>query len=99
MPPPIQHAREPRANADREFITKFEPHALRTFTPTQAVIAHSAGVYHWNADGRRLYDFSSGVLVSNLGHNPARWMKRMAGYMGWRPELLGPVDGTKSGEG
>jgi 4-aminobutyrate aminotransferase-like enzyme len=30
-----------------------------------------------------LYDFTSGVLVSNLGHNPATWMKRLADYMGW----------------
>ena len=44
--------------------------ALRTFTPTQAVIAKSAGVFHWTADGRKLYDFTSGVLVANLGHNP-----------------------------
>lgn len=83
MPPPIQHAREPRANADREFITKLEPHALRTFTPTQVVIAHSAGVYHWTADGRRLFDFTSGVLVSNLGHNPTSWMRAYSKYMNW----------------
>jgi len=83
MPPAIQHAREPLANADRETLNKFEPHALRTFTPTQAVIARSAGVYHWTPDNRRLYDFSSGVLVSNIGHNPDAWMRRFQQYMGW----------------
>jgi 4-aminobutyrate aminotransferase-like enzyme len=83
MPPPIQHAREPQSNANREVATKLEPHALRTFTPTQAVLASSAGVYHWTADGRRLYDFTSGVLVSNLGHNPAGWMRAYSKYMNW----------------
>lgn len=83
MPPAIQHAREPLANANRETLTKLEPHALRTFTPTQAVITRSAGVYHWTPDNRRLYDFSSGVLVSNLGHNPEAWMSRFQQYMGW----------------
>ena len=51
---------------------RFEPKALRTYTPTQAVLARSAGVYHWTPEGRRLYDFTSGVLVANLGHNPRR---------------------------
>jgi 4-aminobutyrate aminotransferase-like enzyme len=83
MPPAIQHANEPKSNADRVTLTKFEPHALRTFTPTQAVITRSAGVYHWTPDNRRLYDFTSGVLVSNLGHNPEQWMRHFQQYMGW----------------
>ena len=60
-----------------------EPRSLRTFTPTQAVIARSAGLYHWTPEGKRLFDFTSGVLVANLGHNPVRWMERFAGYLGW----------------
>jgi len=47
------------------------------------VLARSAGVFHWTPEGRRLYDYSSGVLVANLGHNPLRWMQRFANYMGW----------------
>ena len=80
---PIRHANEPRSNRDREIIARSEPRSLRTFTPSQAVISRSAGVYHWTADGRRLYDYTSGVLVSNLGHNPVEWQKRFAKYMGW----------------
>jgi 4-aminobutyrate aminotransferase-like enzyme len=83
MHPPIRHANEPRANTQREALTQAEPLALRTFTPTQAVLERSAGVYHWTPDGRRLYDFSSGVLVSNLGHNPTRWMRAFYRYMNW----------------
>ncbi len=83
MPLPIQHPREPLSNAGREALGKLEPHSLRTFTPTQAVIAQSAGVYHWTPDGRRLYDFTSGVLVSNLGHNSVRWMQAYSRYMNW----------------
>jgi 4-aminobutyrate aminotransferase-like enzyme len=83
LPPPICHANEPRSNAERELLTRLEPHALRTFTPTQTVISHSAGVFHWTPDGRRLYDFSSGVLVSNLGHNPTSWMRAYTRYMNW----------------
>jgi 4-aminobutyrate aminotransferase-like enzyme len=83
MPPHIQHAGEPAGNADREALARLEPRALRTFTPTQVDIAASAGVFHHTADGRRLYDFTSGVLVSNLGHNPTRWLARFARYMTW----------------
>ena len=47
------------------------------------MLARSAGVYHWTPEGRKLFDFSSGVLVANLGHNPSTWMKKFTGYMGW----------------
>lgn len=83
MSSPVQHPSESSSNAARATAARFEPRCLRTFTPTQAVIARSAGVYHWTPEGRRLYDFSSGVLVANLGHNPTAWMKRFLDYMGW----------------
>ena len=94
VPAPIQFPAETQSNAFRETITLKEPIALRTFTPSQAVLTKSAGVFHWTSEGRRLYDFSSGVLVANLGHNPRRWMQRFCGYMGWQPEhVSGAGDG------
>src|SRR5437763_3521630 len=83
MTAPIQHPGETHSNAARAAVTETEPRALRTFTPTQAVLARSEGIYHWTPEGRRLYDFTSGVLVSNLGHNPQRWMQRFFQYMDW----------------
>lgn len=83
MTTPLHHPNETTSNADRDLVARFEPKALRTFTPTQAVFAKSAGVYHWTPEGRKLFDFSSGVLVANLGHNPTRWMNRFVQYMGW----------------
>jgi 4-aminobutyrate aminotransferase-like enzyme len=77
------HPQEPTSNIVRSDANRFEARSLRTFTPTQAVLARSSGVFHWTAEGRRLYDFTSGVLVANLGHNPVSWMRRFAGYMGW----------------
>jgi 4-aminobutyrate aminotransferase-like enzyme len=47
------------------------------------VLARSAGVFHWTPEGRRLYDFTSGVLVANLGHNPQSWMRRFMQHMNW----------------
>jgi 4-aminobutyrate aminotransferase-like enzyme len=79
----IEHPGEPRSNAIRQIIDRREPAAVRTFTPSQLTIAKSAGVFHWTADGRRLYDYTSGVLVANLGHNPVEWQRRFLGYMGW----------------
>ncbi len=86
--PAIVFPGEPKANAVRATLTQGEPVSLRTFTPSQVVIARSAGVFHWTSDGRRLYDYTSGVLVANLGHNPRRWMQRFAGYMGWTENTL-----------
>src|SRR6266852_5542981 len=80
----IHHSHEPASNTDRELAARFEPKSLRTFTPSQAVLARSAGVYHWTPEGRKLFDFSSGVLVANLGHNPSAWMQKFVGYMGWK---------------
>ena len=83
MTTPVHHAHEPESNPIRDGLARFEPRALRTFTPTQAVLARSAGVFHWTPEGRKLYDFTSGVLVSNLGHNPQAWMRGFLEHLGW----------------
>ncbi len=89
MTTPIEFEDEELSNAARRTIADKEPLAQRTFTPSQAVFAKSAGCFHWTPEGRRLYDFSSGVLVTNLGHNPTRWLKRFFDYLGWDAAALG----------
>ncbi len=91
----IQHPGEPLSNRIRLDAARSEPRSLRTYTPTQAVLARSAGIYHWTPEGKRLFDFTSGVLVANLGHNPVRWMERFRGYMGWTGDK--PVSPTPEG--
>ena len=93
MPESIKFAGEDRSNAAREVIATKEPVALRTFTPSQAVFTKSAGVFHHTADGRKLYDYSSGVLVGNLGQNPRNWTKRFLDYLSWTPEAFAGGDG------
>lgn len=78
----IQHPEEEESNEARRFLSETEPLTQRTYTPSLAVLAESAGSYHWTPEGRKLADFSSGVLVANLGHNPARWWQRVFAYMG-----------------
>ena len=90
----IEFDGEDTSNDVRQIVGRTQPHSLRTFTPSQAVLSTSAGVFHWTPEGRRLYDYSSGVLVANLGHNPVRWMKRFQNYLGWSAEkLTAPDDG------
>jgi 4-aminobutyrate aminotransferase-like enzyme len=95
MTSPIQHAHEEASNRVRAGAARFEPRSLRTYTPTQAVLARSAGAFHWTPEGRRLYDFTSGVLVANLGHNPQTWLQRFNAHMGWTgaplPEKAAPA--------
>ena len=93
MTSPIEFPDETRSNAARRIVAEREPLALRTFTPSLAVLARSAGVFHWTPEGRRLYDYSSGVLVANLGHNPRRWLQRLAEYLGWTPETFAGGEG------
>lgn len=92
--PAILFPGEALSNQARESLAANEPLALRTYTPSQAVLAKSAGVYHWTADGRRLYDYSSGVLVANLGHNPVRWTQNLLKNMGWNelPTAAAPAN-------
>ena len=80
----IEHRGEEQSNDVRRRAAAVEPRALRTYTPSLAVIARSAGSYHWTPEGRMLADFSSGVLVANLGHNPATWWRRAIEYLGMR---------------
>jgi 4-aminobutyrate aminotransferase/(S)-3-amino-2-methylpropionate transaminase len=87
-PFPAEHAGERESNRARQLSARVEPRSLRTFSPSQAVIARSAGSCHWTADGKKLWDFTSGVLVSNLGHNPTSWMRRFSRHMGWGAEAL-----------
>jgi 4-aminobutyrate aminotransferase-like enzyme len=86
-PAAIHHPQEAASNATRDLVARYEPRTLRTYTPTQAVLSRSAGIYHWTLEGRQLYDFASGVLVANLGHNPISWLNRFVEYLGW--EFLG----------
>lgn len=96
MTSPLHHPQEVTSNNARDLVARFEPRALRTYTPSQAVLARSAGIYHWTPEGRRLYDFTSGVLVANLGHNPGPWMQRFTEYMGWKA-AMGPGKAAPEG--
>ena len=81
-PSSIAHSGETSSNDIRRRMVAAEPKALRTFTPSMAVIARSSGCYHYTPEGRKLADFSSGVLVANLGHNPKRWWSKVIAYLG-----------------
>ena len=63
----IQHEGEPRANAIRERLNAVVGRGQRTYTPSQLTVEKAEGCTLWTVDGRRLLDFTSGVLVTNLG--------------------------------
>lgn len=77
----VEHDGEETSNHLRHDLVETEPTCLRTRTPSMAVLHRSAGSYHYTPEGRKLADFTSGVLVANLGHNPKRWWKRVMEYM------------------
>ena len=78
----LAHVGEEHSNQLRRKLADVEPLCLRTRTSSLAVIERSAGSYHWTSDGRKLADFTSGVLVANLGHNPAEWWEKLNHYLG-----------------
>ena len=77
----INHEGESESNDLRSQVYRDQPIAIRTYTPSLAVLSHSAGSYHWTPEGRKLADFSSGVLVANLGHNQSDWWRRVLRYL------------------
>jgi adenosylmethionine-8-amino-7-oxononanoate aminotransferase len=46
-------------------------------TPRRPVIEYSKGIYHFDSDGRKLLDASSGPVVSNIGHGNERVIEAM----------------------
>jgi 4-aminobutyrate aminotransferase-like enzyme len=91
----LHHPGEQQSNTTRDLIAQSEPRALRTYTPTLAVLSRSAGIFHWTPEGRRLYDLTSGVLVANLGHHPRSWWKRFQDYLG--PECFRQTESETEG--
>jgi len=64
----IAHPGESAANAVRSKLDKYVGKGQRTFTPSQLTVAKARGCRVWTVDGRTLIDFTSGVLVANLGY-------------------------------
>jgi 4-aminobutyrate aminotransferase-like enzyme len=82
---PIQHDQEPEGNRVRAGRSTLIGRGQSTYTPTEMVVAKAAGCYLWTADGRRLTDFTSGVLVANLGHAHKGFERACANYAGQLP--------------
>ena len=77
----IEHKGESTSNAIRKRLEKSVGRGQRTNTPTLAVIARAANSSLWTPDGKRLLDFTSGVLVSNLGHNHFKFENHFRRYL------------------
>ncbi|MDA7980614.1 MAG: aspartate aminotransferase family protein [Pirellulales bacterium] len=84
------------SNQLRVEAAALEPRSFRTYTPTLTVAERSAGSYLWTPEGRMLADFTSGVLVTNLGHHPIDWWKSVLDHMGLREHLVARNPGAAS---
>jgi len=74
------HPQEPEGNRLRDAWDRYVGRGLSTYTPTRAVVERAEGSLLWTTDGRKLYDFASGVLVTNLGHGHGGFEARLADY-------------------
>lgn len=54
---------------------EYEPPCMADQVPV--VWDHGEGVWVWDVDGNRFLDFTSGVLVTNLGHSHPRHVERI----------------------
>lgn len=76
----VQVEGELHSNQIRRSAVKLIARGHKTYTPAQPVISRADGVYLWTAEGAKLLDFTSGVLVANLGHNNRHFEERYREY-------------------
>jgi len=76
----ISFDNEPKSNALRLLVDQYVGQGQSTWTPTQVVISRAKGRCLWTVEGQRLIDFTSGVLVSNIGYAHRGFEKRLAKY-------------------
>jgi 4-aminobutyrate aminotransferase-like enzyme len=92
----IFHEGEPEGNSLRRRLDKVVGRGQRTFTPTQMAVAKAKGCHLWTVDGKKLIDFTSGVLVGNLGHAHAGFEKLCRQYADGMPRnaynMIAPVE-------
>lgn len=69
----IKHKGETKGNKLRHRMTKAVGCGLQTYTPSQMAVAKARGCYLWTVDGKKLSDWTSGVLVANLGYAHRRF--------------------------
>jgi 4-aminobutyrate aminotransferase-like enzyme len=81
----IAHDDEPKANDIRKRLGVVSGIGQRTYTPTQIVVDRAKGCRLWTVDGKELLDFTSGVLVANLGHSHDGFEAKYAEYCGAMP--------------
>lgn len=81
----IFHSGEEKGNFYRSQWTELVGHGQQTYTPTQVVVERAKGIYLWTVDGRKLIDFTSGVLVCNLGYSHPLFEERFKCYYGELP--------------
>ena len=78
----IQHPGELQSNDWRRRCASLQPRSVRTYTPSLAVVHRAKGWHVFTPEGRPLLDFTSGVLVANLGHNPTSWWEHVLELLG-----------------
>jgi len=76
----IEHQNEPKGNLIRKAFADYIGPGQNTYTPTQLAIAKAKGCWLWTEDGRKLLDFTSGVLVQNLGYQHPKFERYWAAY-------------------
>ncbi|MCX8063971.1 MAG: aspartate aminotransferase family protein [Candidatus Hydrogenedentes bacterium] len=81
----IFHFGEEKGNFYRSQWNELVGRGQQTYTPTQIVVERAQGVYLYTVDRRKLIDFTSGVLVSNLGYSHPLFERKFRYYYGELP--------------
>ncbi len=55
----------------------YASHVLGNYGPQSCQLVRGEGIYVWDAEGRRLMDFGSGIAVTSIGHSHPHWVAQV----------------------
>lgn len=71
-----------KANSNAEYILLEENHSAHNYHPLPVVLERGEGVFVWDVEGKRYYDFLSAYSAVNQGHCHPRILKAMTEQAG-----------------
>lgn len=58
----------PRSLQSQQYIAREDAHGAHNYHPIPVVLERGQGVFMWDVDGKRYYDFLAGYSAINQGH-------------------------------
>lgn len=79
---PLTTAVSKRQKSNKEVIALSDKYGAHHYHPIPVALSKGNGVFLWDVEGKRYYDYLSGYSASNLGHCHPRLIKALTKQAG-----------------